>query len=179
MLNNIIQEILIIRTPAIVTIVVTAVLLIIFLLMLIKFDTSGRKSRILGLFVGLTKRSALHLSFSWTKYIFFVGTLCAMQYATLGHYLIIGILIVVSAFLAKEPKLVTMEVVGGILSLGSTWVCSVFVDYMTSVRSDLYVLGAYWVVVVFMIMCSTVVFLYEVISISQERSLFETNWNKK
>lgn len=179
MINDIIEQIIAIRVPAIATIVFTAVILVVFLIMIRKLDLTGRKAKILGLFVGLNNRSSLHLCFAWTKYIYFASTLCALEYATTGHYLIIGFLVVVSAFLAKEPKLIIMEIVGGLLSIASTWVCSVFVDYINNVRSDLYVLGAYWIIAIFMILCATVVFLYEVMSISGERTLFETNGDKE
>lgn len=179
MITKIVEQLLDLRTPAIITITFTAIIFVICLVKFDGFDLSGRYSKTLGLFVGLSRRSALHLCFAWCKYIYFASILCSMQYATLGHYLIIAVLIVVSAFMAKEAKLIVMESVGGLLCLASTWVCSIFVDYMTSVRSDLFVLGAYWIIVLFMIICSTVVFLYEVMSISRERELIETNIAKK
>lgn len=178
-MTKIIEELLELRTPAIITIVFTAIIFIILLAKLQTFDLSGRGAKVLGLFVGLSRRSAFHLCFAWCKYIYFISILCTMQYVTAGHYIVIAVLIVVCAFMAKEGKLIVMESVGGLLCLASTWVCSVFVDYMNSVRSDLYVLGAYWIIVLFMIVCSTVVFLYEIMNISKERDLFETNSAKK
>lgn len=179
MFEKIIEELMNLRIPAIITISLTAVIFLILLIRLNNFDLTGRKSKILGLFVGLNVRSSLHLCFAWCKYIYFASILCSMQYATLGHYLIIGVLVVVCAFMAKERRLIIMESVGGLLCLASTWVCSIFVDYINSVRSDLYVLGAYWIIVLFMVICSTVVFLYEVISISGEREQFEANITSK
>lgn len=179
MIEDIIDEIVILRIPTIATIVFTVILLVIFLYIMKDLSVTGKYSKTLGLFVGLKDRSALHLCFAWIKFVFFSATLCAMQYATTGHYLIIGFLIIVSAFLAKEKRLITMEIVGGLLVIASTWVCSVFVDYINNVRSDIYVIGAYWIIAIFMILCSSVVFLYEVMSISRERSAFETNWDKE
>lgn len=178
-MSNVIEEILTIRKPAIITIIISAVLLLIFLIMMRKFSFGGKYNKLLGLFVGLNSRSALHLTFAWIKYIYFCAMLFSMEYATLGHYLILGFLVTVSAFMAKETRLIIMEVVGGGLELIFAWVCSVFIDYINNVRSDLYVFSAYWIIAVFMVLCTTVVFIYEVMSVSRERSLFETNWNKK
>lgn len=175
MIQDIIDQILLLRKPAFVTIGITAVVLVVFLILMRNLSVSGKYAKVLGLFVGLTDRSALHLTFAWTKFLFFVSTLAVMQYATLGHYLVIGFFVIVCAFLAKETRLIVMEVAGGLLALASTWVCSVFVDYIQNVRSDFYVLGAYWIIAAFMILCSVVIFLYEIMSISSERSTFETN----
>lgn len=179
MVQGIIEEIITLRKPTLVTIGVTAFLLVLFLILNRNLSISGKYAKVLGLFVGLQDRSALHLTFAWAKFMFFSSTLCVMQYATVGHYAIIGFLIIVCAFLAKEARLITMEVAGGLLSIISTWVCSVFVDYINNVRSDFYVLAAYWIIALFMILCSAVIFLYEVMSISRERSALETNWDQE
>lgn len=179
MVEGIINEIIILRKPAIVTIIITAIILVIFLVMMKGLSISGKYSKVLGIFVGLSDRSAFHLTFAWIKFIFFCSTLCVMQYATVGHYVLIGFFVIVCAFLAKETRLITMEIVGGLMCLASTWVCSVFVDYIQNVRSDFYVVGAYWIIALFMILCSTVVFLYEVMSISRERDKLETNWDQE
>lgn len=179
MVEKIIKEIIALRGPSIIAIIITAVVLILLLLFIRGFNLSGKYSRVFGLFVGLRGRSALHLCFAWTKYVYFIATLCSMQMASYGHYLIIIFLLIVAAFMGKEFRLILMEIVGGLLCVASVWVCSVFVEYMINVRSDLYVLSAYWVMTVFMILCATVVFLFEVMYISQERESFETNIHQK
>lgn len=175
MVDKIINEIILLRKPAIATIAITALLFLVCLILIRKLSVSGKYSKFLGLFFGLSQRSTLHLTFAWTKFIYFCSMLCIMQIASAGHYLILGFLIIACAFLAKERKLIVMEIAGGFLSLASTWICSVFVQYVNTVRSDVYVLSAYWIIVVFMILCSFVILLYEVISISKERVTFEAH----
>lgn len=175
MIEELIDEILLLRKPAIVTISVTAFLFIICLVLMKKISVTGKYNKFLGLFFGLSQRSTLHLTFAWIKFIYFCSILCIMQYASSGYYLIIGFLIIACAFLAKEKKLIAMELIGGLLLITSTWVCSVFVQYFYTVRSDIYVLGAYWIIAIFMMLCSVVILLYEVISISKERTTFEAN----
>lgn len=179
MAQPIIEQVIVLRKPAIATIIVTAVALFLCLILMRNLSITGRFSKVLGIFVGLKDRSAFHLTFAWIKYIYFCSTLCIMQYAQGGHYAIIGFFIVVCAFLAKESRLIIMEIVGGLLSIASTWVCSVFVDYINNIRSDFYVVAAYWIIAVFMILCATVVFLYELMSISREREKFEANWDQE
>lgn len=179
MVNKIIKEIIALRGPSIIAIIITAVVLILLLLFIRNFNLSGKYSRVFGLFVGLRGRSALHLCFTWTKYVYFIAILCSMQVVSYGHYIIIIFLLLASALMGMDFKLIVIEIVGGLLCVASVWVCSVFAEYMINVRSDLYVLSAYWVVTVFMILCATALFLFEVMYISKERESFETNIHQK
>ncbi len=179
MAQDIILEIINLRKPAIMTIAITALVLIVFLILMKNLSVTGKFGKVLGLFVGLKDRSAFHLTFAWIKYIYFCSILCVMQYASVGHYALLGFFVIVCAFLAKETRLIFMEVVGGLMCIASTWVCSVFVDYINNIRSDFFVIGAYWIIALFMILCSTVIFLYEVMNISKERTSLETNWDQE
>jgi len=177
MINEIIDEIIALRIPAIATVVASIVAFGVAMISIRKLSINGTNNRFAGFFVGLKDRSAFHFTFVWVKLMFFIFTLCFMffQQAGTGHYLFIVATIVVSAFLAKEKKLIAMETFGGLLSLASVWVCNIFVEYINTIRTDAFVISGYWVVAAFSVLCSIVVFEFEVINISQEKQAYEEN----
>lgn len=179
MTEKIVKEIIDMRNPIIIAIAVTSIVFFILLFTLRNFKISSKLGAIHGLFVGLQNRSAIHLSFSWAKLVFFFSVVILMRISSLGIYLLFIALAIGTAFFGRNTKLVIMEGLDLVLGLSGIWICSVFVDYMQSVRVDLYVLGAYWVIVVFMILCAIAIFLYEVMYISQEREPLATNIKKK
>lgn len=175
MINDVINEMVKIRIPAIGVVAITLVAFFVTFLFVNKVSINGRYNKFAGFFVNLKGRSAFHFVFAWIKLTYLICTLVSREMANTGQYIIIVVLITVSAFLAKETRLVLMESFGGLLGLASIWICSVFVEYMTNVRSNLFIVACYWIIVLFVISCAIVVFEYEIISISGERRIYEEN----
>lgn len=175
MSDRIINEMVKIRVPAIGVVVVTLVAFFITFIFVSNISITGKYNKFAGFFVNLTGRSAFHFVFAWIKLLYLICLLVTQEMATVGQYIIIVVLITVCAFLAKETRLILMESFGGILGLASIWICSVFVEYMTNVRTSLFIGICYWIIVLFVVACAVVVFEYEIISISGERKLYEAN----
>lgn len=175
MANSIVEEMIKIRIPAIGVVIVSLVAFFVMMYFASKISINGQYNKIAGFFVNLKGRSAFHFVFVWIKMIYLMSILVTKQMATTGQYIVILSLIIVSAFLAKEMRLILMETFGGILGLASVWICSVFIEYMTNVRSNLSIVICYWIIVLFVISCAIVVFEYELISISNERRVYEEN----
>lgn len=175
MSDKIINEMIKIRIPAIGVVIVTLVAFFVSFIFANNISISGRYNKFAGFFVNLQGRSAFHFVFAWIKLIYLICILAVREMATTGQYIIIALLIIVSAFLAKEMRLILMEAFGGVLGLASIWICSVFIEYMTNVRSSLFIEICYWIIVLFVISCAIVVFEYEIISISGERRAYEEN----
>lgn len=175
MSNNIINEMIKIRIPAIGVVIISLVAFFVLMYFANNISITGKYNKIAGFFVNLKGRSAFHFTFAWIKLVYLASILLTMSMATTGQYIVILSLIIVSAFLAKEVRLILMETFGGILGLASVWICSVFIEYMTNVRSNLAIQICYWIIVLFVLACAIVVFEYELISISGERSVYEEN----
>lgn len=175
MANLIISEMSMIRIPAIGVVVVTLVAFFVSLFFVNNISISGKNNKFAGFFVNLQGRSAFHFVFSWIKLFYVVFILLLKQVANTSQYIVVALLIIVCAFLAKDTRLVLMETFGGVLELASIWICSVFVEYMTNIRTNLSITICYWIIVIFIILCAIVVFEYEIISISSERRAYEEN----
>lgn len=175
MSDRVVNEMLKIRIPAIGVVIVTLVAFFVSFIFVNNISINGKNNRFAGFFVNLTGRSAFHFVFAWIKLMYLICILVTQEMASAGQYIIIVVLITVCAFLAKETRLILMESFGGILGLASIWICSVFVEYMTNVRSNLFIGICYWIIVLFVVACAVVVFEYEIISISGERRLYEAN----
>lgn len=175
MSDLIVNELLKIRIPAIGVVLITLIAFFVSYFFVSNISINGRYNKFAGFFVNLSGRSAFHFVFAWIKLIYLISILVTSQMASIGQYIIITILITVSAFLAKEMRLILMESFGGVLGLASVWICSVFVEYMTNVRTNLSISICYWIIVLFVIACAIVVFEYELISISGERRAYEEN----
>lgn len=175
MTDRIISEMVKIRIPAIGVVLVTLVAFFVTFVFVNNISITGQYNKFAGFFVNLQGRSAFHFVFAWIKLLYLICILVTREMASIGQYMIIIVLITVSAFLAKEMRLILMESFGGILGLASIWICSVFVEYMTNVRSSLIIEICYWIIVLFVISCALVVFEYEIISISGERRAYEEN----
>lgn len=175
MSDRIVNEMLKIRIPAIGVVLATLVAFFICFVFVSNISINGKYNKFAGFFVNLSGRSAFHFVFAWIKLMYLICILVTQEMASIGQYIIIAVLITVCAFLAKEMRLILMESFGGVLGLASVWICSVFIEYMTNVRSNLFIGICYWIIVLFVISCAVVVFLYEIISISGERRLYEEN----
>ena len=175
MVGSVIDEMIKIRIPAVGVVLVSLVAFFVAMYFSTKLSINGKYNKFAGFFVNLQGRSAFHFVFAWVKMIYLASILVTRSMATTGQYIVIITLIIVSAFLAKEMILILMETFGGILGLASVWICSVFVEYMTNVRSSLSIQICYWIIVLFVIACAIVVFEYELISISGERRIYEEN----
>lgn len=175
MSDRVVNEMIKIRIPAIGVVIVTLIAFFASFVFVNNISINGKYNKFAGFFVNLTGRSAFHFVFAWIKLMYLISILITREMASVGQYIVIIVLITVSAFLAKETRLILMESFGGVLGVASVWICSVFIEYMTNVRNNLSISICYWIIVLFVISCAIVVFEYELISISGERRTYEAD----
>lgn len=166
------KNVLEIRIPSISVIVATILLFFIASFYTSRISINGKYSKMAGLFVGLDNRSAYHFTAVWIKIVFIISIMIFKQRATLIHYYILFILIGLSIILGKGIKIKIAEIFGGALSVAGIWISSLFIEYLLTVKYDIYIEIGYWIIVLLAISCLLVIFELEIISISSEKKQY-------
>ena len=83
---------IILRPAALAVVAMTAAAYPVLLLCIRSLQVKGRGTRLAGLFVGLSGRSALHLSCAWVKFAFFAACLLLARTVQPVHYLLLILL---------------------------------------------------------------------------------------
>ena len=167
------KNILEIRIPSISVIVATLLLFIFASYYTHRISINGRYSKFAGLFVGLENRSAYHFAVVWIKIIFIISIMLFKQRALTSHYYTLFVLIILSFVIAKGIKVKIIELFGGILGVSGIWISSIFIEYLSTIKYDLYIEVGYWVIALFITSCMLVIFELEIISISSEKKQYE------
>lgn len=175
MTNELVTQVLQLRPAAIVVIVMTLIAYPVMLLKMRKMTIQGEDRSLVRLFVGLSGRSALHLSAAWLKFAFIAAILVLAQPAQKVHVYLLIVLTVLTLLLKIRWSTLLTEVVGsGLLVLG-VGVGATLLQYLRQIRRDPAIVAAYWFLSVFLILCAAVVLLREMQEISGERNYFDEN----
>lgn len=173
MATQIAKNILEIRIPSISVIVATILFFIIASYYTSRVSINGKFSKFAGLFVGLENRSACHFAVVWIKIIFIISIMLFKQRAYSTHYYILFVLVVLSFVVAKGFKTKIIEIFGGLLGIISIWISSLFVEYLSTIKYDLYIEIGYWIIVLFVFACMLVIFELEIVAVSSEKKQYE------
>ena len=173
MADDVVKELLSLRSAAILTVILTLLVFMAASIAIRRLRVRGRGTKTAGLFVGLGGRSAFLLAVAWVKCAVLTATLLLARPAELGHYvLFLGL---AALFLLARPalgSLVTELAGGGLLCVGLA-LCGAMLDYLRQIRYDATIRAAYWILAVFLILCSVCVLMREVAAISGVRSYFD------
>ena len=173
MSTEIVRYLIVLRPAALAVVGATAAAYLILLLCIRRLRVQGRGTRLAGLFVGMGGRSALHLSFAWVKFTFFVASLLLARAVQPVHYLLLAVLTVFTLLLNIKVASILTEVVGEGALLAGLMVCSTLLRYLNQIRYDRAIHIAYWLLAAFLSLCAAAVFLREVAMISEERNYFD------
>lgn len=163
------------RPALLVTVGITLAAYLILLLCIRRLRVQGRGTRLAGLFVGLSGRSALHLGVSWLKFAFLAACLLLAEPMQGIHYLLLLGLTALALLLGLSLSALLTEVIGEGLLLAGAMVCSTLLRYLRQIRWDSAVVAAYWMLAIFLILCAAAVLLRETAAASGERKYFDEN----
>lgn len=164
---------IILRPAALAVVAMTAAAYPVLLLCIRRLQVKGRGTRLAGLFVGLSGRSALHLSCAWVKFAFFLACLLLARTVQPVHYLLLILLTAATLLLNLRLSTALTEVGGEGALLAGLFVCTTLLQYLRQIRYDSVISAAYWMLTGFLALCAAAVLLREVAVISEERNYFD------
>ncbi|MFI3238519.1 MAG: hypothetical protein R3Y47_10920 [Lachnospiraceae bacterium] len=169
---EVIKQIIYLRPALLVTMGITVAMYCFFIFYMRGIKTSGKRLKVVGLFMGLEGKSALMLSMSWTRFAYTIAILLLADPIKPVHYLVYFALLVL-LFFKPRSKFILTTLVGGTFMTAGFFMAGILLDYLGQVYHEPGIAVVYWLLSVFLILCAFVSFFEELIIISAERSHFD------